>query len=222
MKAAGLLLIAVLMATAAAAQSPAPRPEPRPEPAPHAVTARFFADAGFDLLHAVDSLHAIFDRNSAGSFGGGLRVVLPRGLFADVRAGRFQMTGERTFLFEGRSYPLGVADTLTVIPIQVSLAVRAGRPGARAVPYMGAGAGWYRAREQSAFSDASETAERTTPGIHLMGGADVRLWTRFGLGGEVDWSHVPDGLAGTGVATSLQDTNLGGVSVRMRVLVGGW
>ena len=218
MKATGALLIALLMATVASAQSAAPRREP----APRRVTARFFADAGVEMLHAVDSLHAVFDRNSAGSFGGGLRVVLPRGLFADVRAGRFQMTGERTFLFEGQSYPLGVADTLTVIPIQVSVAVRAGRPGARAVPYMGAGAGWYRASEQSAFSDASETAERTTPGIHLMGGADVRLWKRFGLGGEVEWSHVPSGLAGTGVATSLQDTNLGGVSVRMRVLVGGW
>ena len=218
MKAARLLLLAILAATPAAAQPPAPRPEP----ASPRVTARFFADASVELLHAVDSLHAIFDRNSAGSFGGGLRVVLPRGLFADVRAGRFQMTGERTFLFEGRSYPLGVADTLTVIPIQVSLAVRAGRPGARAVPYMGAGAGWYRASEQSAFSDASETAEQTTPGLHLMGGADVRLWKRFGLGGEVEWSHVPGGLTGTGVATSLQDTNLGGVSVRMRLLVGGW
>ena len=218
MKAAGALLIALLMATVASAQSPAPRREP----APRRVTARFFADAGVEMLHAVDSLHAVFDRNSTGSIGGGLRVVLPKGLFADVRASRLQMTGERTFLFEGRSYPLGVADTLTVIPIQVSVAVRAGRPGARAVPYMGAGAGWYRASEQSAFSGPGESAERTTPGIHLMGGADVRLWKRFGLGGEVEWSHVPDGLAGTGVATSLQDTNLGGVSVRMRLLVGGW
>ena len=135
MKATGALLIALLMATLASAQSPAPRREP----APRRVTARFFADAGVEMLHAVDSLHAIFDRNSAGSFGGGLRVVLPRGLFADVRAGRFQMTGERTFLFEGRSYPLGVSDTLTVIPIQVSVAARTGRLGARAVPYVGGG-----------------------------------------------------------------------------------
>ena len=218
MKAAGLCLLAMLIAAPAMAQPAAGRLEP----APPRVTARFFADAGVDILHAVDSLHAIFDRNSAGSIGGGLRVVLPKGLFADVRVGRLQMTGERTFLFEGQSYPLGVADTLTVIPIQVSVAVRTGRLGARAVPYMGGGAGWYRASEQSAFSGPGETAERTTPGIHLMGGADVRLWRRFGLGGEVQWSHVPDGLAGTGVAASLQDTNLGGVSVRMRLLVGGW
>lgn len=218
MKAAGLVLLATLMAAPAAAQPPAPGPGP----SPHPVTVRLFADAGVDLLHAVDSLHAIFERNTAGSVGGGLRVVLPKGLFVDLRASRRQMTGERTFLFEGQSYPLGVADTLTVIPIQVSVAVRAGRPGARAVPYLGGGAGWYRASEQSAFSDPGETAERTTPGIHLMGGADVRLWRWVGLGGEVEWSHVPNGLAGTGVATSLQDTNLGGVSVRMRVLVGGW
>ena len=218
MKVTGALLIALLMATVASAQSPASRREP----APRRVTARFFADAGVEMLHAVDSLHAIFDRNSTGSIGGGLRVVLPKGVFADVRASRLQMTGERTFLFEGQSYSLGVADTLTVIPIQVSVAARTGRLGARTVPYVGGGVGWYRASEQAAFSDASEMAERTTPGLHLMGGADVRLWKRFGLGGEVEWSHVPDGLAGTGVAASLQDTNLGGVSVRMRLLVGGW
>ncbi|MEQ1898391.1 MAG: hypothetical protein ABL971_13485 [Vicinamibacterales bacterium] len=216
--AAGLLLIALLMATPASAQSPASRREP----VPPRMTVMLFADAGVDILHAVDSLHAIFNRNSAGSIGGGLRVVLPKGLFANVRASRLQMTGERTFLFEGQSYSLGVADTLTIIPIQVSVAVRTGRLGERAVPYMGGGVGWYRASEQSAFSDASETAERTSPGIHLMGGADVRLWKGLGLGGEVEWSHVPGGLAGTGVATSLQDTNLGGVSVRMRLLVGGW
>lgn len=206
------------MAAPAVGQPAAPAPTPARPP----LTVRFFADAGVEIFDAFDSFHAIFDRNSAASLGGGLRVVLPWGLLADVRASRLRMTGERTFLFEGQSYRLGVADTLTVIPIQASLAVRAGRPGSRAVPYVGGGVGWYRAREQAAFSEPGETARRTTPGVHVMGGADVRVWKRFGLGGEVEWSQVSGGLAGTGVATSLEDTNLGGVSVRMRVLVGGW
>lgn len=206
-------------APALAQTPPAPRTPVRAE-AP--VSVRAFADAGVETFHALEAFHAVFDRNTAARFGGGLFVSLPKGLFADVRVSRMQMTGERAFVFNGQRFPLGITDTLTVIPMQVTGGVRVARKGARTVPYLGAGAGWYRASETSEFSSEGETAERTTPGFHVVGGADVRLWRRAGVGGEVEWSQVSDGLAGTGIASALQDTSLGGISVRIRFVVGAW
>ncbi|MGE0394586.1 MAG: hypothetical protein AB7P67_13555 [Vicinamibacterales bacterium] len=213
-------VVALASAPAWGQTAPAPaRPTGRAD-AP--VSVRAFADAGVETFHANDAFRAVFDRRTGVRVGGGLFVSLPKGLFADVRVSRLQMTGERAFVFEGQRFPLGIADTLTVIPMQITGGIRAGRPGARTVPYIGAGAGWYRASETSAFADEGETAERTTPGYHVVGGADVRLWRRIGVGGEVEWSHVGGGLAGTGIASALDDTNLGGISVRVRVLAGTW
>ena len=155
-------------------------------------------------------------------FGGAPLVRQPKGLFTDVRVSRMRMTGERAFVFDGQSYPLGISNTLTVTPIQVTGGARFPRLGARAIPYVGAGAGWYRARETSDFAGPDDAAERTSIGYHVVGGADVRLWRYLGLGGEVEWSQVSDGLAGSGAASALDDTSLGGISVRVRFLVGAW
>jgi opacity protein-like surface antigen len=219
------LTLAVLVVTTAAAPAMAQAPGGSSRPASRSegpVSFRAFADAGVEMFHAVEAFDAVFDGNAGTRFGAGLFISLPKGLFADVRVSRLQMTGERAFVFEGRRYSLGIRNTLKVIPMQVTGGIRTGRPGARAVPYVGAGAGWYRASETSAFAIAGETAERTTPGYHVVGGADVRLWRRVGVGAEVEWSQVSGGLAGSGIATTLDDTNLGGVSVRARVVVGAW
>lgn len=220
-----LLVLALLLNAAhAMAQSPAAPPPATPSRTaePTGIAVRGFADASVEMFHALESFQAVFKKNTAQRFGGGVAVTLPRGLFADVRVSRLTMTGERAFLFDGQLYPLGLADTLTVIPIQVTGGLRGARRGARAVPYIGAGFGWYRASERSALSGADEVAEQAAGGYHVLGGADVRLWRLFGVGAEVEWSHVPDGLAGSGIASSLKDTNLGGVSVRVRLLAGSW
>jgi len=215
------VLAIVLFAATATAQT-APASVRAPGGKAPVISVRAFADAGVETFHALEAFHAVFDRNTATRLGGGIMISLPKGLFADVRLSRMQMTGARTFIFDGQSYPLGVSDTLTVTPVQVTGGVRVTRRGARTIPYFGAGAGWYRARETSDFAGPDETGARTTPGYHLVGGADVRLWRKLGLGGEVEWSQVSDGLAGTGAASALKDTNLGGVSLRVRILVGTW
>lgn len=217
-----VLTLAALLSQTRPASAQAQDPAPVPSRARTPISVRAFADAGVETFHAVEAFHAIFDRNTGARFGGGLFVSLPKGLFADVRVSRLQMTGERVFYFDGQRYPLGVSDTLTVIPMQVTAGIRVPRPGSRTVPYVGAGAGWYRASETSEFSSEGETAERTTPGFHVVGGADVRVWRSLGVGGEVEWSQVSDGLAGTGIASALKDTSLGGISLRVRFLVGAW
>ena len=215
-----LLLLTVLLSAATASAQTRPTAPPAEEPG--GVAIRGFADAGTEMFHALDSFQAVFRKNSGTRIGGGLAVTLPLGLFADVRVSRVRMTGERAFLFGGQTYRLGVADTLTVIPLQITGGLRGARRGARAIPYIGAGFGWYRASERAAFSSADEVAERATGGYHLLGGADLRLWRIFGVGGEVEWSQVTNGLSGSGIASSLKDTNLGGVSVRVRLLAGRW
>jgi len=217
-----LAVLALVLSAAAATAQTVPAALPAPVGAAPSISLRGFADAGIETFHALEAFHAIFDRNTATRLGGGLLVSLPKELFADVRVSRMQMTGERAFVFNGQSYPLGISNTLTVFPIQVTGGVRFPRLGAGTIPYFGAGAGWYRARETSDFAGPDDAAERTSVGYHVVGGADVRLWRYLGLGGEVEWSQVSDGLAGSGAASALKDTSLGGVSIRVRFLVGAW
>lgn len=212
-------LAASLGAPAAAQTTPAPAHR---EQAPAPVSVRGFADAGAEIFHALEAFDAVFDRNTAVRLGGGVTVSLPLRLFADVRVSHMRMRGERAFLFEGTRYRLGIANTFTVVPVQVTGGIRFARRGARAIPYLGAGTGWYRATETSAFDGPGDSARKTTLGYHAVGGADVRLWQHAGVGAEIEWSQVSGGLAGRGIAGALSDTSLGGVTIRARVLVGSW
>lgn len=196
---------------------------PEPEPATHTrPRVRAFADAGPEMFHAVDSFDAVFATTTGTRIGGGAAVALPWSLFADARLSRLRMTGERAFVFNGQRYPLGVKDTLTVMPLQITGGYRAGEPGGRTVTYFGAGIGWYHIAEHGDFSAQGDDVSKTVRGYHVLGGGDIRLWRFIGAGGEVEWSTVNQGLAGTGLASALKDTNLGGVTVRARLVVGLW
>ena len=219
MRRAGLLaLFALACATSVAAQARGAAPPPQAT----VPRLRVFAEIGPDILHAVESVDAVFGTTSGIRAGGGVAVALPAGLFADVRAGRLRLTGSRAFVFNGQRYPLGIRDTLTVVPVQLSAGIRLGGRRGRSLTYAGGGIGWYRASETSDFAGPGDDVTKTTVGYHLLGGADMRIWRWVGAGGELQWSYVANGLAGTGIASALQDTNLGGVSVRARVVVGRW
>ncbi len=183
---------------------------------------RGFVEAGPAILQATESLDAIFGTRRATRVGGGIALSLPAGLFADVRVTRMHMTGTRGFVVNGQRYSVGIEDRLTIVPVQVSGGLRFSDRTGRLVTWVGGGLGWYQASESSDFADADENVSRTSPGYHVLGGADVRLWRFLGAGGEVEWSHVPGGLSGTGLASALGDTNLGGLGVRARLVLGRW
>jgi hypothetical protein len=53
-----------------------------------------------------------------------------------------------------------------------------------------------------------------------MGGATVRLTRWLGVGGEFAWTTVPDAIGSGGVSAEFNEDNLGGTSLRLKILVG--
>ena len=190
-------------------------------------TGRGFLDVGAIKLTASESFEAVVGTSTAMVFGGGGEVVLPAGIFANVRVSQFQKTGQRAFVFEGETFPLGIETTIRIRPIEVSGGYRfGGRAGpispARIVPYIGGGLGWHRYTETSEFADDDENVDETFRGYHLLGGAEIRVARWFGVGGEFQWTTVPDALGQdpNGVSSEFDETDLGGVTFRVKVIIG--
>lgn len=189
--------------------------------APPPIAARGFGDVGLINFAAADTFDAVFGTSSAPLFGGGGEVVLASGVFAQVRASRVQRDGERVFVFENEVFPLGIDTTVRITPVEVTGGYRFNR-WRQVVPYAGAGLGWHRYEETSAFADDEENLRETHRGYHLLGGAEVRIARWFGVGGEIQWTTVPDALGQdpNGASAAFDETNLGGVSLRLKFVVG--
>jgi opacity protein-like surface antigen len=181
---------------------------------------RGFADAGSTTFTAEKSFAAVLGTTSGPVFGGGVELV-ERNIFLNVRASRFQKTGERVFVFEGEEFPLGIPETITVTPIQVNGGYRFDF-GSRVVPYAGIGVGWHTLSDTSEFADDSENLEETYRGFQVTGGAEFRVARWLGIGGEAEWSRVPNGLGQTdnSVAKEFGETDLGGTTFRVRIVIG--
>ena len=198
------------------------------------LAARGFADIGAVKLTAAESFEAIAGTATGSVFGGGGEVVLPMGIFASVRASQFERSGQRVFVFEGETFPLGIDTTIRLRPFEVSGGYRFARPNGRApaparssapsriVPYVGGGIGWHRYEETSEFADDNENVDETFRGYHLLGGAEVRVTSWFGVGGEFQWTTVPDALGQdpNGVSSAFEESNLGGAAFRVRLVIG--
>ena len=104
----------------------------------------------------------------------------------------------------------------------------AGKPEARSVALsrrpdtgnVGAGLGSYGYRETSEFSDAGENVDTRHSGTVLNGGAEFRLHRWVGLGADVQYTHVPGILGLGGVSQQAGENDLGGVAVRVKLVVG--
>ena len=194
-------------------------PPPQPQ-----LTVRGFGDVGLVRFTASDTFDAVLGSSTGGVFGGGGEVVLSQRIFVSVRFSRFQKTGERVFALDGEVFPLGIEATTRITPIEVSGGYRFEGRGRRrtAIPYLGGGIGWHRYEETSEFADSSENVSETFSGYHVLGGVEFRLARMFGIGGEVQWTTVPDALGGGpgSVAALFDETNLGGIGFRVRFTIG--
>jgi len=191
----------------------------------HAQTSEFmlrgFADVGSTTFTAERSFEAVLGDARGPVWGGGVEVVLPFPVFVDLRASQFKQTGERVFLYQGEQYDLGIPTTVTITPLTLIAGYR-GDFGWRIVPYGGGGLGWHRYRETSRFAEASENVDERFQGYHLLGGAEFRVARWIGTAFEAEWSTVPDALGtdANGVSKEFNETDLGGVTFRVKIVVG--
>ena len=170
---------------------------------------------------ASESFEAVLDTSSGVIFGGGAEVGLPwGGLYFGVGAWRFSEEGERVFVSGSEVFRLGIPLTIEVTPIEVTGGWRFKNVSPRLVPYVGAGWSSYAYKETSDFAEAGEDVDERYSGFHVLGGAEFKLTRWLGVGGELAWSTVPDALGSGGASRAFDETDLGGVSYRLKVSVG--
>jgi opacity protein-like surface antigen len=204
-----VLVLAVLVVTASAADA-------------QRLEVHGFADLGVTVFTAKESFKAVLGSSTGIVFGGGGGVVLPQQFFVDVRASRFKKDGTRVVAADGQTFDLGIANTITITPLEVTGGFRFGRPRDSLRPYAGGGISWYKYEESDAFATSSEAASETFTGFHLLGGAEFRVHKYFGVAGEAEWARVPDALGQQpgSVATAFGETDLGGTTFRVKLVIG--
>jgi hypothetical protein len=101
------------------------------------------------------------------------------------------------------------------------------------VPYVGAGFGSYAYKETcqndaarpnlcAALANPGDSTNVDTRhvGLVLVGGVEFRLQRWIRLASDVHFTRVPGIIGAAGVSKELGESNLGGVSARVKVLVG--
>jgi opacity protein-like surface antigen len=216
--AAATALVASVAGPAAAQVRSAQKPVPPDLPA---FSVRVFGDAGVDSLSASRSFNAVFGRDNAPLFGGGGEGVLRAGWFFRVGLWRIKEVGERAVRLENQTFRLGIPLTVTIVPVEVSGGYRFRfGPRSRLVPYVGGGVSSHSYKETSSFSVGEENVSERFTGYQILGGAEYRLHRMFAVAGEVQYTTVPDALGLGGLSEEFDETDLGGVILRVRVLFG--
>jgi opacity protein-like surface antigen len=177
-----------------------------------------FGHAGYGAWLAHDTFTAVTDSAGAPMFGGGAQVRFGSGAFIEGTVERLEKTGQRVFVSNGQVFSLGIADTVRVIPIFASVGYR--HVGRKATPYVGGGVGTYLYKETSDFADPSENLDEHFTSYQVLAGVEFpsRSWVRPAV--EVQFTTVPKALGDSGASAAFNEHNLGGIQVRVKILVG--
>jgi hypothetical protein len=197
---------------------PAPRtPRARPPAAPRHTSVRAFGDVSYDWFLAHDTFKAIIGQPGSAFIGGGGELVIQDGLFVQGSARWLRRTGERVVVNDDEVLSTGVADTLTIVPIAVTVGYR--WRGASAIPYVAGGLGQYRLRETADFDLPTDKVERNVRSYHVLAGVEWRVSRWVGTAVEAQYTHVPDALDSE-VADAYNEHNLGGIEARFKIVIG--
>lgn len=183
---------------------------------------RGFFQAGVTTFTAKDSFSTVLGSSSGPVIGGGGGVVIGTHFFGHVAAERFRKDGRRKFIADGEVFDLGIDNTITITPVHLTGGFRYPVAGGRVVPYAGGGISWYRYQETDAFAASGDEVDERFTGYHVAGGAEIPILAWLAAAGEVQWTSVPDAL-GTNpnsVSAAFGETDLGGTTIRFKVVVG--
>jgi len=171
---------------------------------------------GYERLAAGKSFETVLDSAGGGVLGGGAEVRVG-GAFVNAAIERFERTGQRVLVIDGEVFKLGIANTVTLKPIAVTAGWRFVHE--KATPYVGIGVGRITYREQSTFTEASENVDARFASYHILGGVEFRNeWVATAF--EVQYTRAPDALGVGGASAAFQESDLGGIVGRVKILVG--
>jgi opacity protein-like surface antigen len=217
MKTIAACVFAVLIAVPASAQS---TPDPTAPSEPYEAAFRGFFVATAQSFAASTTFDATFGESRQPFFGGGFQVTSPSGVFVEFGVTRFKKTGQRAFISNGETFPLGIPLTATITPIELSVGYRFGATRWRVIPYAAGGIGRYNYKEESGFSADGDNVDTHHVGYLVNGGVEIRLQKWIGVAVDAQYTHVPGILGEAGISQDAGDTDLGGVAARFKVIVG--
>ena len=197
----------------AAEAAAAPKRAPRPT-----FGIRGYAEGSYEWFTASDSFKAILDTGGGFFYGGGAQAYY-KSLYVDIGISNFEKTGQRAFVFEGDVYRLGVRDLIMMTPLVVTAGYRF-RDQNGVVPYLGGGIGSLKFQEVSDFADPGENSSERFTSYHAVGGIEYAATKWLFVAGEVRYASVPDAIGAPGIAAEFDESNLGGFSVAVKLLVG--
>ena len=212
----GAWLGVLLSAVTAAAQTGGSPYEQRYQPP---VSIRVEAIADSDWLAANRSFDALVERHRITSTAGGFEVHLRQGLFVEFTASRTELDGQQAFYSGGTVYRLGIPVRLVLQPVELVGGYRFMK-GGRFVPYGGAGLVSLGFEQTTTGNDPSENVKVRQSGWVAKGGLEFRVHPWIGVAGEVAYLSVKGVLGDSGLSQVFNERDLGGTSVRVKVLVG--
>ena len=175
------------------------------------------AQFGYSQFAAQRTFEAVLGQAGGQVLGGGGELRIGRGLFLNASVERFTKTGERVFVVDQEVFRLGIPDTITLTPMTLTTGWRFETD--HATPYVGAGLGRILYKETSGFAEASENIDTRFTSYHMLGGVEFRNgWVATAF--EAQYSRVPNAIGIGGASAAFQESNLGGLVGRVKVLVG--
>ena len=201
----------------AAAQQPVKIPALAPD-----VAVRPFFLFTEQRFTASETFDAIFEKGVMPFWGGGAQLAFSNGLFVEGTLSYFSREGNRAFVFEDESFPVGIPVQASIMPIEVTAGFRFGAEwSGRIIPYAGAGYGTYRYKESSDFEvDGSGDVNERGNGFLVVGGAEIRVHPWVVVSADAQYTHVGGILGKGGVSQLLGEDDLGGIAARFRIIIG--
>jgi opacity protein-like surface antigen len=184
-----------------------------------AVSFRPFFLATTEQISAKQTFDAVFGQSREPFWGGGVQVALRSGIYLEIGASHFKKTGQRAFVFNGQTFPLGIPLTATITPIEVTGGYRF-RLWPMVIPYAGIGISRYAYVETSNLANAADNVDTAHVGYLVVGGAELRVHRWVGVGVDLQYTRVTGILGGGGISRELDENNLGGTALRLKVMVG--
>src|SRR5262245_1003880 len=205
----------------AAPTSPPARVGPPPVARTQAVRSQRLGFAGFGQFGytrfaAQNSFQAITGHGGGAVVGVGAEVRIG-GLFIGGSIDRYTQTGQRVLVIDREVIGLGVPDTISLVPMTALAGWRVEH--AYATPYVGGGIGTVLFKEESVAADPGENIRTRFMSYHAVAGVEFRNgWVATAF--EVEYSRIPDSIGVGGASAAFQESNLGGVVGRIKILVG--
>lgn len=193
-----------------------------PAPAARAGESRVrgFGEVAFQRFAAGQSFKAIFDNADGLFYGGGVDLGIDRNLFVTIGVTHFQKTGQRAFAYNGQAFRLGVADDVSITPVTLNVGYRFAAPRRRLTPYVAGGGGAVFYRETSDAATSDENVSKTGGAFEALGGVEYAVARTLAIAVEGQYQFIPNILGKTGVSQAFGEKNLGGASVRVKILFG--